>query len=1029
MRFIEKVLNLRALLSFILIGIFFGGIMVFQNMSKLEDPEVAVKDARIYTMYPGASPHDVELQVTNIIEKEIRSMGLIEDIDSRSMKGMSEIKVKLKTTVKSDELEQMWDLLRRKVAKAKLYLPKAASEPVVMDDFGDVYGMFFALSSDGYEYEDLSDYANYLKREFLLVEGVRRVSLYGDRMYCVNIKTSVNRLTRMGLNPMIFVKALNSQNKVSNTGSINIGQNKIDIDFNSKFTNVDDISNLIIVNKKGVQYRLKDVADVEKDYVKPYKNLLKFNKKPAIGIAISMEKGNNVIELGKRIKTEVRELEEQIPVGIELNSVYYQPDMVTTAIDEFMINLMESVIIVIIVLMFSMGLRGGLIISSGLIFTILATFIILGITGGTIQKISLAAVIVAMGMLVDNAIVVFDGILNDFKQGMKREKALTNSANMTAKPLLGATIIAILAFLPIYLSKDTTGEYTRDLFLVIAISLSVSWVLALVQTPYFTDLFWKAPKKKNNDVEDKPMFDSKFYRMFKKLLHNCLYHKKLTLTISIVILILSAYGFTHVKQAFFPDMKYRQFVFEYKLPEGRSIEAVEKDLGKLEEYLLKSDKVESVTTSIGGTPARYCLIRPIADPSSTYGELIVLTKEFEDMTSVARELEKYTFENFPESTSRARFYKAVFTDYPIEAQISGPDPVVLRKYVEKYKEVMRASDKTSTVTDNWKNRVPVWVPHYSEEKAMRLGITKESLSYSMAVSTDGLLIGGLHEGDNLLPVYAKFKEGVQSNIENFTNIPVWGQAPFSVPLKQVIDSVSVEWKDPVIYRNNNSRAIRALASVRPEYTVNEAFADVKDKIDAIKLPTGYHLKWYGVYKSSNTANKYLFEFMPMALILMLLMLVMLFNGFKEPSIIMLCVPFALIGISIGMLVTGSKFGFTAIVGSLGLMGMMIKNSVVLIDEINNQINSGHSKLDSIINSAISRFRPVLLASLTTILGMIPLLSDKLFGSMAVAIMFGLMAGTIITLVLLPVLYALFFKVDTKPLRIEGTSTPSETTEA
>ena len=522
MNFIESTLKKRTLLSFFLLVIILGGFSVFQGMSKLEDPEIPIKQAIIYTMYPGASPEEVENKVTDIIEKSIKEMGEVDDIDSRSMPGVSEIKVTIKKTVRSHKVQQVWDMLRRKVEKSESYLPANAKKPMVLDDFGDVFGLFYAISSDGYSYKELGDYADLIQKELLHVDGVRRVNLFGKRQECVNIKFSINKMHTLGIHPGTILQTLNSQNKVYNSGNINVNDERIRIDFRGDFKTMKDIENMVIKVGQNDQIRLKDVADIEKGYVEPYRNLMKHNQQDAVGMGVSMVSGYNVIELGKNVSKRVEELKQQIPVGIEINPIFYQPQLVDDSISNFMINLLESILIVVLVLMLAVGLRGGLIVSSGLIFTILATIIVLGMVGGTIQRVSLASFIIAMGMLVDNAIVVFEGIIVDLKRGVKRDKAMVNTPMKTAKPLLGATLIATLAFMPIFMSKDSTGEFAKDLFVVIAASLLLSWLLALIQTPYFTDLFYKINKKKfqkqvGDDGEVKDIYDTPFYNWFKKI--------------------------------------------------------------------------------------------------------------------------------------------------------------------------------------------------------------------------------------------------------------------------------------------------------------------------------------------------------------------------------------------------------------------------------------------------------------------------------------------------------------------------------
>lgn len=636
MNITEYALNNRALIKFFIAVLVGGGMFAFVSMSKLEDPELKVKQAMVVTVYPGASAHKVELEVTDVLEKSIRSMGEVDNIQSKSMADVSQITVELSSTVKPDELEQKWDMLRRKVANAQAELPSGAVASVVMDDFGDVYGMFYAMTTDGIADEELLDYAWLVKRELQDIEGVRRVEIYGDRKPCINIEIIQDRMANMGVHPLEVLSTLNAQNQTVYPGYFNSGDERIRVKISDNYQTIEDIRNLIIQGHEQDQLRLGDIAAVTRGYREPSRNEMRYDGSRALGISLSMEKGGNIVDLGKVVDKELDQLKARMPVGIDFHKVFFQPDQVSHSIRVFMVNLIESVLIVIVVLMLTMGLRSGMIIGTGLVIIVLGSFVVLYLFDGTLQRVSLGALIIAMGMLVDNAIVIIDGIQVDLERGVAKPGALVNIAKKTAWPLLGATLIAILAFLPIFLSPDTTGEYVRDLFIVLAVSLLLSWILALTQIPLHADRVLKVKERPSGEL-----YDSRVYRVFRHFLRYMLWHKKLALAVTLVLLGVSVYLFRYIPQGFFPDLSYKQLYVEFQMPEGTRMERVKSDLGEIERCLLQYPGVEHVTTSFGGTPSRYNLVRSIAEPSMGYGELIVDFETPEKLKVSIPELQEY----------------------------------------------------------------------------------------------------------------------------------------------------------------------------------------------------------------------------------------------------------------------------------------------------------------------------------------------------------------------------------------------------
>ncbi len=1030
----------RNLIYFFIAVLVAGGILSCYQMSKLEDPEVKVKLAMVVTTYPGASAHQVELEVTDVLEKSIRTMGDIDNIESYSYNDLSLIQVELLSTVSDDKVEQHWDILRRKVNDVKASLPSGASSPLVKDDFGNVFGIFYALTGDGMDDRELSDYAELLKREVNSMDGVDRVDLYGKRPECINISLLQDRMANLGVKPLEVLSTLNGQNQTSYTGYYNNGDNRIRVTVSDKFKTVEDIGNMLIQGHDDDQLRLRDIARIEKGYEEPVRNELFYDGNRSIGILIAVSGDADIIKVGAEVERAMQALQEsRFPAGVEIHKVFNQPERVGDSLGTFAINLIESIIIVIAVLMLTMGFKSGLIIGYSLLITVCGSFLFLHYMDGTLQRVSLGAFILAMGMLVDNAIVIIDGILVDLKAGKSRMEAMTAIGRQTAMPLLGATLIAIIAFLPIFLSPDTAGVYVRDLFIVLAVSLLLSWVLALVHVPLMANrrLF---PKVEKNEGE-KREYPGKIYATLRLILGYGLKHRWGSVFAMITLLILSGIGFFFMKQGFFPDMVYDQLYMEYKLPEETDSKKVAKDLQEIESYLKTREEITHVTTSIGGTPGRYNLVRSIANPSLSYGELIIDFTSSDALEENMDAIQTYLTAQYPNAYVKLKRYNLMYKKYPIEAQFLGPDPAVLHRLADSARIIMERTPEVCLITTDWNPDVPVLTVEYDQPAARALGLSRNDVSISLLTATGGIPIGTFYEGIHKDNIYLKSVNEQGKPIEDLNNTQIFSQLPSinglmdkeflvklqsgnfdkneivetlmgSTPLQQISKQIDVRWEPSVVPRYNGQRSQRVQCSPSPGVETESARQAIVEQIEAIELPEGYSLQWQGERKASTQSMKYLFQNFPLAIVLMIGILIMLFKDYRKPIIILCCLPFVIVGVVIVMLLTGKVFNFVAIVGTLGLMGMLIKNGIVLMDEITLQISQGVEPKTALIDSSQSRLRPVMMASLTTILGMIPLLPDAMFGSLAASIMGGLLFATVITLFFIPVLYALFFKIKT-----------------
>lgn len=1027
----------KNLVKFIVAVLIVGGIYSCYKMSKLEDPEVKVKLAMVITSYPGASAHQVELEVTDVLEKTINTIPQVSTIESYSYNDFSLIQVELETTVSNDYVEQCWDLLRRKVSDARSQLPKGCSQSIIKDDFGNVFGLFYAITGEGLTERELSDYAELIKREIVTIDGVTRVEIYGKQNECINISLNQEQMSNLGVMPAEVITTINGQNETVYSGYYDNGENRIRLNVNDKFSNVEDIGNLIIQGHDDDQLRLSDIATIEKSIETPVRNKLLYNTNDALGILIATSSDYDVIKVGNAVEKVLDKLQkERLPIGIELNKVFFQPERVSNALGDFAINLLESVAIVVFILMLTMGIRSGLIIGTSLVVIVLGSFLFLQLFDGTLQRVSLGTLILAMGMLVDNAIVIVDGILVDLKRGKSRMEAMTAIGRQTAMPLLGATLIAIIAFLPIFLSPDTAGVYTRDLFIVLAVSLLLSWVLALVHVPLMSDSWLK---KINVSTQLQTIeYNSRFYHWLRQGLKFGLRHRWAVIGAMIILLIASGLCFMFMKRGFFPDMVYDQLYMEYKLPEGTNSTKVEADLAEIESYLKTRPEIKNITMSIGGTPGRYNLVRSIANPSLAYGELIIDFDSPESLVDNIGEIQSYLTENYPDAYVKLKRYNLMFKKYPIEAKFSGPDPAVLMQLADTARRIMENTPEICLITQDMEPEIPVIEIDYNQPSARASELTRSNVSLSLLASAGGIPIGSFYDGIHKNTVYLKCMEDSQTPISDISNAQIFSTMPNigsilsedvllklktgtltkneiieriggTIPLKQIAN-VNVRWEYPVIPRYNGQRCVRVQCSPIDGIATEDARQAVADKLEAMDLPEGYSLSWIGEKEASTRSMKYLFDNFPLAIMLMISILILLFKDYRKPFIIFCCLPLILIGVVIAMFISGKTFDFVAIVGTLGLLGMLMKNGIVMMDEITLQLKNGVEPTKALIDSAQNRFRPVMMASMTTILGMIPLLGDAMFGSMAVAIMGGLLIGSIITLIFLPVLYAVLFKI-------------------
>ncbi|KAB0465210.1 efflux RND transporter permease subunit [Vibrio kanaloae] len=989
-----------------------GGVSSFGNLSRLEDPAFTIKDAMIISTYPGATSMEVEEELTYPLEKEIRQLPYIDKITSTSSNGMSQITVSMKMDYGPDELPQIWDEMRRKINDLQPTLPSGVNSVQIIDDFGDVFGVMIMLTGDGYDYVELKQYADYLTREVELVDGVGKVSIAGDQQEQLFVEVSLERLAALNLDMSTVTSLLAQQNSVVSAGEVMLNGQSLTIKPNGTLSTVEELENLIIHGRDtGNLIRLKDVAEVTRGIQEKPGNVLTYNGKPAINLGIAFSSGVNVVEIGKALDAELDRLESIKPAGVELNYFYNQAQEVDKSVADFLISLVEAVAIVIIVLLFAMGLRSGLIIGLVLLLTVFGTFILMDYNDVELHRISLGALIIALGMLVDNAIVVVEGILVGLKKGKTKLQAAKDIVKQTQWPLLGATIIAITAFAPIGLSKDATGEFMGSLFWVLCFSLFLSWVTALTLTPFLAEILLKEEDKVD---ENEDPYKGILFVVFGGCLKVALRFRWLTVVSMVALLAVSVVGFGMVKQQFFPPSNTPMFYVDMWMPEGTDVRETIKQTEKVESYIRQQDDVEFVTTTVGQGMQRFALTYQPEKSYEAYSQLQVRTTDRDTMFKVLEGLDKDLANKFEQPTFQFKLIE--FGPSPaskIEARISGADPQILRSIAVEVEDILLADPGSRNVRHDWRERTKELVPLFNESKARRLGISKTDLSETLQMAFGGQNIGLLRDGTHMLPIVARLPEKERFDFESLNNVKIWSPSLQTyIPVEQVIDGVELQWSEPLIQRRDRKRTLTVLADhdVLGDETPASLFARVKPKVEALNLPEGYSISWGGEYETSKDAQESLFGSLPMGYLLMFIITMLLFNSVRKPLVIWFTVPLSIIGVSIGLLGTNMPFSFTAFLGLLSLSGMILKNGIVLLDQINSELQTGKDPYLAVVDSAISRVRPVSMAALTTILGMIPLVFDAFFGSMAITIMAGLGFATVLTLIVVPVMFAILYRI-------------------
>ncbi|MFW5490256.1 MAG: efflux RND transporter permease subunit [Desulfovibrio sp.] len=998
--------------ALIILAIAFLGIGTYQSISKLEDPDFTVRIAVISTVFPGASPQKVEELVTDKLEEKIREIAELDYVESRSMSGVSLIYVHVQERFM--DMKPIWDRLRNKVDDVRPSLPEGVSGPYVNDEFGDVFGIVAAITGDGYSYRELKDVADDVRDELLRVKDVAKVERHGVQDERIFVNFSNARLAELGVSPAFIMQTLRQQNAIAPGGNALVGTERVVVEPTGEFKSLEQLAGTSIsLPGKAQNIQLKDIATIERTFVDPPSELTRFNGKPCLMLAVSMAKGGNIVEMGKRLDATLKDIQARMPVGIDFNYVSYQPRFVDQAIGDFMVNLYEAFGFVVVVMLVFAGLRTALVAGLLVPMAIFMSIALMPFFDVVMQRVSIASLIIALGMLVDNGVVISENILVRLGRGEDRMKAVTEAATNLRMPLLAASLTTIFAFMPIATAKSETGEYCLSLFIVITLTLLSSWVLSLTFVPY---LCFYVLKVKPTTQEFKGFFYS-LYRGFLKL---CLRHRLVFVVLVVGLTAYSMYAFRYIPKIFFPPNDREMVVIDFWQPYGTDIGVTVERVGQLEHFLMDQPGVVSVGTFAGYGGPRWYLAMNIEQTHPNYAFLVVNTESLADAHALLQSTRNFVAGHLPDTRADVKMLEmGPPVGAPIQIRLSGKDMDKLFALRDKIEDVL---DKTSGVTDiwdDWGEWTKKLVVDVDQERAKRAGISSQDIAMSLNTQISGMPITQFREGDTLIPVVFRSEKQEREGLDRLDDLNVTSyQSGKSLPLSQVAET-RMTWQPGNIRRRDQTRTLTVKATVSGRFA-SEIMEEIRPKIEALhhssQWPAGYGIHFGGEDEEAQKSQASIMAGMPLAMAFILVTLMSQFNSVRRTLIILLTIPPMYIGITWGMMLSDSPFGFMAMLGMISLMGIIINNAIILIDAIERERERGREPYEALVLAAQKRLRPILMTACTTVIGLIPLSlqGGEMWRPMANVIIFGLAFATVLTLGLCPVLYSLFFNVREKP---------------
>ncbi|MBQ6612270.1 MAG: efflux RND transporter permease subunit [Alistipes sp.] len=995
----------RAIVRLMILVIVLGGIYSFLVLGKREDSTFTIKSAVITCTYPGAEPEVVEKLVTEPLERELRTLQHVDEISSESHFGYARLVVKLEPKTRAKQVPQIWDELRSKVDNIRPTLPKELTSINIADDFGDVYGLYYALTADdgSFTWDELRNNALYIQNELYRIDGVEKVTLSGEQEAEIAITISPATLASFDIRPTEIKQAIESASATIALGTHSSNEITIVLSEGTPYITIDNIKNQLLTANDGKQYRLGDIATIEHRYHKPQRYIAQHNGNNAIGIAVATNPEEDVVAIGKRVEERLDELASRLPAGMMVATIYAENQIAKEATNDFLINLAESLVIVILLIILTMGWRSGIIVGSSLILSIGATLLIMLGLGESLNRTSLAGFIIAMGMLVDNAIVVTDNTSQLIRSGLPRRVAAIKAATKPSMGLLAATLIAIISFLPLQLSPSSVAEIIKPLFSVIAISLIISWLLALTQVPEMATRILR-PSSIRKQKAERSIWFMPIIEMFIR-------NRWVVLTVTILLFCLSLATIAKMPQNFFPKLSKPMFRADVILAEGYDIDATEQRLASITSWLMSQPEVKQVSTTAGGTPPRYYLASGSYSNKPNYGNILIALHSEEGIEQVEQRLNDWVGENMPDVWLRSSLFKlSPVPDATIEFGFVGENIDTLSRLTEQAMAIMSNNANATNIRNSWGNRVPIYTPLYSQLKGQRLGINRLNMSEGVKMATDGVVVGNMRDGDRELNILLRTELLEQGSLEALSTMPVFSTKGRAYSMEQAADGFVFDFGPPVIKRIDSRRVMKAQCDPKLGVNTIELYESLNRAIsEQITIPDGYRMEIYGEQESREESNKALGARLPITLILIVILLVMLLRNYRDMAIIVATIPLIFIGVVVGLVLSDKMFDFFSLLGLLGLVGMHVKSGVILIQRISELRREGYTVIESATKAATDRLTPVITASGTTVLALIPLLFDPMFGSMAATIMGGLVVATLLVVVIIPVTYIIFYK--------------------
>ncbi len=1006
-------------IRYLMVVLVLGGIFSYANLGQDEDPPFTFRAMVIRANWPGASALQVAEQVTDKLEKKLQETPYIDKIRSYSKPGETLIIIELRESTPPREVSQTWYQVRKKIGDIRPTLPSGVQGPFFNDEFGDTYGSIFALSTDGFNYAEVRNYADFVRQQLLGVPSVAKVELYGVQDEKIFIEFSTKKFAQLGIPFESVVAQINAQNAVEGSGVLVTETDNLLVRVSGALTTVKVLENMPL-RANGNNLRLGDFATVSRGYTDPPRDKMRFNGKEVIGLGVSMEKGGDIIALGRSLDQMAAQIQAKLPVGIELQRVANQPKAVSSSVNEFLKVLAEAVLIVLVVSLISLGLhakpwridvRPGLVVALTIPLVLAATFLAMRIFGIDLHKISLGALIIALGLLVDDAIIAVEMMVRKMEEGLSRFDAATFAYTSTAMPMLTGTLITAAGFLPIGFAKSAAGEYTFSMFSVNALALLISWFVAVLFTPYIGYLLLKVNPASSADGHHE-LFDTPFYKRLRNVVDWCVDWRKTTIALTLAGFFLGVFGFRFIEQQFFPDSSRLELMVELWLPEGSSYQATENQTKKFERLMMQQADVESVTSYVGTGSPRFYLPLDQIFPQTNVAQIVVLPRDAKARTVLRDKIIALFKTDFPEVRGRVKLLpNGPPVPYPVQFRVTGTEVEQVRAIADQVKEVMRRNPNAIGVNDNWNEAVKVLRIELDQDKLRALGINSQVVMRAANTILSGSTVGQFRDGDKLIDIVIRQPVDERATVTALSSASIPTGSGRAVPLSQLATPRFV-WEPGVVWREGREWAITVQSDVVDGIQGPTVSSQIDPLLDALRaaLPPGYQIKLAGAIADSGKAQESIAANVPLVIFIVFTLLMLQLHSFSRSVLVFLTGPLGVAGAAMALLILQRPFGFVAQLGVIALFGMIIRNSVILVDQIEQDLSAGIPAWDAIVGSAVRRFRPIILTAATAVLAMIPLSRSVFWGPMAVAIMGGLIVATVLTLLFLPALYAAWFRV-------------------